>query len=56
MEDWNTVKETLFDSKILSRRADSLKAKCPQTFSTNYPEISFEVITKENYTDFVAEL
>ena len=30
-------------------------AKCPLTFSNNYPEIPFSVITKENYLDFVAE-
>lgn len=29
--------------------------KCPLTFSNAYPEISFSVITKENYTDFVTE-
>ena len=30
-------------------------AKCPLTFSNNYPEIPFSVITKENYLDFVTE-
>jgi predicted AAA+ superfamily ATPase len=30
-------------------------AKCPLTFSNAYPEISFSVITKDNYTDFVTE-
>ncbi|MBP3771127.1 MAG: ATP-binding protein [Treponema sp.] len=29
--------------------------KCPLTFSNNYPEIPFMVITKENYTDFITE-
>ena len=29
--------------------------KCPLTFSNNYPEIPFSVITKENYLDFVTE-
>ena len=29
--------------------------KCPLTFSNAYPEISFSVITKDNYTDFVTE-
>lgn len=28
-------------------------AKCPLTFSNNYPEIPFSVVTKENYTDFI---
>ena len=31
-------------------------AKCPLTFVKNYPEISFTVITKENYTDFVTKV
>ena len=30
-------------------------AKCPLTFSNNYPEIPFCVITKENYLDFITE-
>ena len=30
--------------------------KCPLTFSNAYPEISFSVITKENYTDFITEV
>lgn len=30
-------------------------AKCPLTFSNNYPEIPFSVITKENYLDFITE-
>ena len=29
--------------------------KCPMTFSNNYPEIPFSVITKDNYFDFIAE-
>ena len=29
------------------------KSKCPLTFSNNYPEFSFDVITKDNYLDFV---
>lgn len=29
--------------------------KCPLTFSNNYPEIPFSVITKENYLDFITE-
>lgn len=28
-------------------------AKCPVTFSKNYPEIPFSVVTRENYMDFV---
>ena len=27
--------------------------KCPLTFSNNYPEVPFSVITPDNYTDFV---
>lgn len=30
-------------------------AKCPLTFSTNYPEIPFSVITRDNYTAFITE-
>ena len=30
-------------------------AKCPLTFSNNYSEIPFSVITKENYLDFITE-
>lgn len=29
--------------------------KCPLTFSKNYPEISYSVITKENYFSFLTE-
>ncbi len=29
--------------------------KCPLTFSNNYPEIPFSVITRDNYLDFVTE-
>lgn len=29
--------------------------KCPLTFSNNYPEIPFSVITKDNYLEFVSE-
>lgn len=32
------------------------RVKCPLTFSNNYPEIPFEAVTKENYTDFITEL
>ena len=41
-----------FEFKYNPKKA---KAKCPQTFSSNYPEISFDVITRENYTEFVAD-
>lgn len=30
-------------------------AKCPLTFSKNYPEIPYAVITKENYFEFLTE-
>ena len=29
--------------------------KCPLTFSNNYPEIPFKVITRENYMEFVTD-
>ncbi|MEE1291482.1 MAG: ATP-binding protein [Spirochaetota bacterium] len=31
------------------------KTKCPLTFSNNYPNVPFNVITSENYMDFVLE-
>ena len=31
------------------------KTKCPLTFSNNYPNVPFNVITSENYMDFVQE-
>lgn len=30
-----------------------VNSKCPVTFSNNYPNVPFEVITSENYMDFV---
>ena len=30
-----------------------VNSKCPVTFSNNYPNVPFDVITSENYTDFV---
>ena len=30
-----------------------VKSKCPVTFSNNYPNVPFDVITSENYMDFV---
>ena len=32
-----------------------MQTKCPLTFSNNYPEIPFNVVTKENYLDFIIE-
>lgn len=32
-----------------------MQTKCPLTFSNNYPEIPFNVVTKENYLDFITE-
>jgi hypothetical protein len=29
------------------------KSKSPLTFSNNYPNVPFDVITSENYMDFV---
>lgn len=31
------------------------KSKCPLTFSNNYPNVPFSVITSDNYMDFVLE-
>lgn len=42
-----------FEFKYNPKKAN---AKCPLTFSNNYPEISFEVITKDNYMEFVTEI
>ncbi len=39
-----------FEFKYNSKKAST---KCPLTFSRNYPEIPFSVVTKENYIDFV---
>ena len=41
-----------FEFKYNPKKA---KVKCPLTFSNNYPEISFEVVTRENYWEFVGE-
>ncbi len=41
-----------FEFKYNSKKAH---VKCPLTFSSNYPEIPFAVITKENYMDFITE-
>ena len=32
-----------------------VNSKCPVTFSNNYPNVPFDVITSENYMDFVVE-
>jgi hypothetical protein len=39
-----------FEFKYNAKKANT---KCPPTFSNNYPEVSFSVITRENYTDFI---
>lgn len=46
------VEQNLFayEFKYNSKKANS---KCPLTFSNNYPNVSFDVITSENYMDFV---
>ena len=41
-----------FEFKYNPKKAN---AKCPLTFSNNYPEISFDVVTRENYWEFVGE-
>ena len=41
-----------FEFKYSSKKSG---AKCPLTFSNNYPEIPFSVITKENYIEFITE-
>ena len=30
--------------------------KCPLTFSNNYPDVPFSVVTQDNYMDFVTDL
>ena len=46
------VEQNLFayEFKYNSKKA---KTKCPLTFSNNYPNVPFDVITSENYMDFV---
>lgn len=46
------VEQNLFayEFKYNPKKANS---KCPLTFSNNYPNIPFDVITSENYMDFV---
>lgn len=39
-----------YEFKYNSKKANS---KCPLTFSNNYPNVPFDVITSENYMDFV---
>jgi predicted AAA+ superfamily ATPase len=41
-----------YEFKYNSKKA---KTKCPLTFSNNYPNVPFNVITSENYMDFVLE-
>ncbi len=41
-----------FEFKFNPKKAN---VKCPQTFSSNYPEIPFSVVTRENYMDFLVE-
>ena len=46
-------KFSAFEFKYNQKKAN---AKCPLTFSNNYPEIPFSVISKENYLDFITEV
>ena len=39
-----------FEFKCNAKKA---KARCPLTFSNNYPDVPFAVVTRDNYTDFV---
>lgn len=41
-----------FEFKYNPKKAN---AKCPLTFSKNYPEIPFSVVSRENYLEFVTE-
>ena len=45
-------KFSAFEFKYNPKKAN---AKCPLTFSNNYPEIPFSVISKENYLEFITE-
>lgn len=53
--DFIEEKDGAFSSFEFKYNPKKTNAKCPLTFARNYPEISFTVITTENYTDFVTE-
>ena len=42
-----------FEFKYNAKKAN---AKCPLSFSNNYPDVPFTVVTRDNYIDFVAEI
>lgn len=46
------VDQNLFAYEI-KYNPKKVNSKCPVTFSNNYPNVPFEVITSENYMDFV---
>ena len=45
----------MYQNYILGYNPKKANAKCPLTFSNNYPEIPFSVISKENYLEFITE-
>ena len=42
---------TAFEFKYNAKKSNT---KCPPTFSNNYPDVPFTVVTRDNYIDFVA--
>ena len=51
--DFIEEKDGVFSAFEFKYNPKKSTAKCPLTFSKNYPEISFSVVTKDNYIDFV---
>ncbi|MBR5580209.1 MAG: ATP-binding protein [Treponema sp.] len=42
-----------YEFKFSGKKA---RSKCPLTFSNNYPDVPFSVVTQDNYMDFVTDL
>lgn len=51
LEEKNT-KLSAYEFKFNPKKAN---VKCPLTFSNNYPDVDFKVISTDNYTDFILE-
>lgn len=51
--DFKKEKDGLYSAFEFKYNVKKGKSKCPLTFSKNYPDIPFTVITKDNYTDFI---
>lgn len=54
--DFIEEKDGLYSAFEFKYNVKKGKSKCPLTFSKNYPDIPFTVITKDNYTDFITVL